>query len=587
MKNLKFLKIIGLLLLASLLVVNCAEEGEKPQANVPPTPFITGYQMAVAPIASYTYPVTIYWGATDPDGYIMQYRWRAFEGDGDSLYSGETNLSRWQMISDVTATISLDFPNLQQHYIFQVSAQDNLREWSETPAAITISRTGVIGFNYPPNTIIEEPPNGAVTGAGIRVVVRGEDVDGVMDTIEYQVDDEATWSKAAANVVAGSGVVLVRGLSAGAHTIKFRAHDNFGAVDPSPASVSVVVDNTLAPELALSLKDGDKLVVPFTNPEIEELVITIDATVDFYYSFIDSFRVYSSTGSLIRYINLIDTFYVIAGSETLDVSAGTVPLFNVEAGDQWVEVIAYDIGGSSTTSDTVNFEVIEVQAGDGVFCVNGIDWATYGSQARNVWLNGVPWGNRTHFKWWDLFVVPPAGGRPYSDSLLGVGAPPTWLFDTLFFDAIIWFGNNFGGDLAYWVELEPTILTYMQNGGNVLLATRMGSSFFGDDLTAYAHVSSWAAANPTSLVSVVDSLTNITRIGSQSLTEIPTTDGHSSVTVLYNPSGGTSHAGFIVMPNGIAGGGEFCFIAGRNYRWTNSLLKSNIDVILRYYIGIQ
>jgi len=588
MKNLKFLKIIGLVLLASLLVVNCAEEGEKPQANVPPTAFITGYQMSVAPGSGYNYPVTVYWGANDPDGYIIQYRWRIFDGEGDSIWAGTNNLSRWQTISDVNTTVNLDFPNLGQSYLFHVSAQDNIREWSATPAEITITRTGVVGFNYPPNTIIEEPPNGALTGPGIRVVVRGEDIDGVMDTIEYQVDDDTSWTKAAANVIAGSGVVLVRGLSGGAHTIKFRAHDNFGAVDPSPASVSVVVDTTLAPELAISVRAGDKYVVPYTNPELEELIVTLNATVDFYYSFIDSFRISSSTGASIRYINLIDTFYVIAGSETLNVAAGTVPLTNVEVGEQWIEVIAYDIGGNSTTTDTVDFEVIEVPAGDGVLCVNGIDWATYGSQAVNIWNNGVPWGNRTHYKWWDLFVVPPGGGRPHPDSLLGFGTPPEWLFDTLFFDAVIWFGNNYSGDLAYWEDLEPTILAYLNSGGNVLLATRMGSSFFGDDLSAYAHVSSWTTgANPTSLVAIADSLTNITRIGSQSLTDIPTTDGHSSVTVLYNPNTGTTHAGFIVMPNGIAGGGEFCFIAGRNYRWTNSLLKSNIDVILRYYMGIQ
>jgi hypothetical protein len=71
----------------------------------------------------------------------------------------------------------------------------------------------------------------------------------------------------------------------------------------------------------------------------------------------------------------------------------------------------------------------------------------------NLWEDNVPWGDFTSFKIWDLFGSSPAGGH-FADSLLGDGAVPTWMMDTLFFDAISWIWNRYSGDSDFWYDEE-------------------------------------------------------------------------------------------------------------------------------------
>jgi hypothetical protein len=55
------------------------------------------------------------------------------------------------------------------------------------------------------------------------------------------------------------------------------------------------------------------------------------------------------------------------------------------------------------------------------------------------------------------------------------------------YDKVIWIGNNYGGDIAYY---NPTqVLEYVQTGGNFLLATRTASVFFNTALRNYCGIS--------------------------------------------------------------------------------------------------
>jgi hypothetical protein len=40
------------------------------------------------------------------------------------------------------------------------------------------------------------------------------------------------------------------------------------------------------------------------------------------------------------------------------------------------------------------------------------------------------------------------------------------------------------------------------------------------------------------------------------------------------------------LPDGIGGDGAFCYIAGRPYRWNYDDLRTNFEVILRYFLGM-
>jgi hypothetical protein len=195
----------------------------------------------------------------------------------------------------------------------------------------------------------------------------------------------------------------------GPHTVYFRAIDNAGNADPSPLSVSFVCETGYAPEVSISILEGFNFVVPYTAPLIDTVEIEITVTLDFYYGGLENIEIITSEG------------------DTINTTEYSFTMSDLDPGDYWVKITADDVGGN-TTVDSTNFGVVELAAGDGVLCINGADWPTY-PEAVARWEGGAYWGNRTHFKIWDLFGESPAGGD-YADSLLGSGDPPLWLIDT-------------------------------------------------------------------------------------------------------------------------------------------------------------
>ncbi len=559
----------GLLALAFLLAFGCAETPEDPDSNRLPHTFISSYSINTAPESGTNYDVTVYWRGSDLDGEPAGYRY--WVGAGDTTETTETS-----------ATVSMDFPNTTTTYVFYAQAKDNMNEWDATAAQVVVDITEVRDITDPaflPNTIgVTVPPNGASTSRGVPFAISGTDVDGIVPTFEWAVDNTDTWTSVVPDVidVSASAAAIVLGpadLSLGAHTVYFRATDNMGNVDPSPVSVAIVCVAGFAPELTVSVTDGQSFIVPYTNPSLPDFTISFAATVDFYYGQVDSFVVITSAG------------------DSLNTSETELNLGELSSGSFWVDVTTYDAAGNSTASGQINFSIVELPAGDGILCVNGVDWPTY-SQAGPMWTDGVPWGNRTHFKTWDLFDSSPIySGTDFGDSLLGKGGGvPAWMIDTVFFKAISWFGNNYSGDFAYWEDIETEIIAYLEMGGNILLPARYGADWFFDDLATYCGIvaGSWESPGADILTAKVGTLTDILEESGQSLWEIPMTDNPDNLWIYeaatVTPGG---HAGFITLPNGNGGGGGFCYIAGRSYRWDNPSLKANVDVILNTYFGIQ
>ncbi len=589
------LKVTGLLALAFLLAFGCADTPEDPDLNLKSDTFITSYSINIVPDSpadttwwqdgvphdtlttapdsviyrTSLYMATVYWRGSDTDGEPAGYRYWVDNGDPVE-------------ISDTEVSILLSFPNTTTTYTFYVQSKDNSNEWDETPALKVLDLTQIRDVTDPtflPNTEgLTVPPNGASTSQGVPFAISGSDVDGIVTAFEWAIDDPTAWTTITPDVITvGSSIgeitLLPGDLSLGAHMVYFRSLDNMGNYDPSPLTISIICEAGYAPEVTVSVSDGQSFMVPFTAPTIPDFTINFGATVDFYYGLIDSFVVNSSEG---LNVNTSDT----------EVNLGTL-----NSGSHWVEVIAYDAGGNSTTTGQVNFSIDELAAGDGVLCVNGVDWGTYGGQIVSLWSNGTPWGNRTSYKCWDLFDTTPLGSVPLmADSLLGYGSIPAWMFDTTFFDAITWIGNNYSGDLDYWDERETEMMAYLAMGGNIILPTRLGHYFFFDDLATYTGIvaDSWESPGADILTAKDVRLTDITSVSNQSLWEVPMTNNPDN-TWIYEAAteAAGGHAGFCTLPNGDGGGGGFCYIAGRSYRWNQTDLKANIDVILNTFFGIN
>ncbi|MCP4583362.1 MAG: hypothetical protein GY839_17275 [candidate division Zixibacteria bacterium] len=580
-KNKLGIKVLGLVVFALLLAVNCAEKGTEADVNIPPNTFITNFQVDISPAEGTTYNSRVSWKGSDLDGAIFWYYWRVIGDADDSLYLYEEsteepgvidtiNISTWQSTVALNTELELNFPTFDKEYVFEVKAQDNDRAEDPTPAIETISLTRIRDFNYAPVTeFVTAPPDGAICGQGIFFDVKGTDIDGAVDTIAYIIDDDTTWVPT--NILSGSVALNLSGLALGAQTITFYAIDNFRLADPTPISRSVIVTDTLAPEVTISIKQDQTFVVPFTEPIMDELTVTFGAAVAFYYSAIDSFVIESSL--LTEPVNTADN---------------EITFESLASGAYDINITAYDIGGNSTSTGTLDFAVVELPAGDGVLCINGVDWGTYG-EAVDLWENGVAWGDRENFRSWDLFDGGVFGS--WADSVLGSGSVPGWMLDTTYFDAVSWMWNSYSGDADFWYESVEDVLAFLEMGGNLFIGGRHGHQIFdGDDacanFAAYCGFSGFTdGLNPLTATAVDASMIDMTRNGSLSFTNVVDVN-HANVTQLLEMPDGTPGLGWVILPNGAGGGGGVAYIGGRNYRWTNADLKANIEAILNTHFGI-
>jgi hypothetical protein len=133
-------------------------------------------------------------------------------------------------------------------------------------------------------------------------------------------------------------------------------------------------------------------------------------------------------------------------------------------------------------------------------------------------------------------------------------------------------------------------MSYLQQGGNLLLMTRLGQNFLTPVRADYAGIR-WAEAVDNTISSIqaaLPSLSGMSPVSTQSFVSVFETsyDRPEAVTlfteslsfgtprsvgVWYRPAEGGS-----LRPSG----GNFAHIAGRPYRWPHQTLRDNVQVIL-------
>lgn len=220
----------------------------------------------------------------------------------------------------------------------------------------------------------------------------------------------------------------------------------------------------------------------------------------------------------------------------------------------------------------------------GVLLVNGVEWATYGSEITSSYLDKAFFGDYS-VDFWDHFDTP-AGGYPATlPARLGRGPVPAEVLGH--YRNVVWVGNNFNGDLASWQDTP--ILSYLRAGGNVLLLSRMGDQFLGDSLRAYLGIN-WTSASATlqDCLSTRPGFSNIATLGTQNLCSVfDSVRTTSESELLYRVSTGFTPSrgvGAVRMPAAGAGsrpqGGRFAFLSGRPYRWNHAQLKSTVMAVL-------
>ena len=224
-----------------------------------------------------------------------------------------------------------------------------------------------------------------------------------------------------------------------------------------------------------------------------------------------------------------------------------------------------------------------------VLLVNGVDWASYGTEITSAYTDRAFWGDST-IDFWDNFSTP-SGGYPVTlPAPLGHGAVPAEVMGH--YRVVIWVGNNYNGDLASWTS--SPILSYLRGGGNVLLMARMGDQFLGDSLRDYLGVD-LAATGATlyDCVATRPGLGSIALLGTQSPCAVfDTVRTRTDTQLLYKVvSNYTPNRGIGVIRQPAEGGtnrldgGRFIFLSGRPYRWNHNQLKTNVMYMLQHYFG--
>ncbi|MCK4547392.1 MAG: T9SS type A sorting domain-containing protein [Candidatus Eisenbacteria sp.] len=235
-------------------------------------------------------------------------------------------------------------------------------------------------------------------------------------------------------------------------------------------------------------------------------------------------------------------------------------------------------------------EIADATFDRGILVVNGVHWSTYDTQITSAYEDSVFWGSLP-ISFWDVFDEPGGGYPSNLPPPLGHGTVPA---DTIKqFSAIVWVGNNYGGDLTNWYETP--ILSYLEAGGNVLLMTRMGQSFIYDALRSYLGIQ-WAEEmqNTTRRATAVyPGLVDMPKIDTQSYNAVfDTSSVEEESTVLFVQNN------IFDVPRGLGvwrepvdggtqreSGAQFVFISGRPYRYDHNGMRSNAEFILREFFG--
>jgi hypothetical protein len=194
------------------------------------------------------------------------------------------------------------------------------------------------------------------------------------------------------------------------------------------------------------------------------------------------------------------------------------------------------------------------------------------------------------FDTWDVI----SEGLGFPEDYLLVGEAPQLTFDELRpYQAVVWVGNNFNGDLGAWRLSLPALKTYLDNGGRLVLITRLLSEFLADDdfLQNYLHLSRSQIVPNVQIVQWLNPLLN-PLVNMESLNINSLNSGWQNV----SPNNFVEPIFYLNFdPNTIMGirartkaNGPFnlVVISGRPYRFDPNALRTNMTIILNDWFGL-
>ena len=256
-------------------------------------------------------------------------------------------------------------------------------------------------------------------------------------------------------------------------------------------------------------------------------------------------------------------------SQSFELSLQNKPLYLELDPDRWI------------LCDTKS-ELVNPQLNQGALLVNGLSW-NLGEEVYSAYENKSFWGN-AQISFWDLFDEPDSG---YPESLpvpLGNGELPVVKLGN--YSTLIWMGHNRDGDLNEWRKLP--ISDYLNAGGNIILITRNGSQYIDEALSDYLGISWTPEKNQIikNCMSTHSGLINMNLLKNHTfidLFDVVPTKEYS--TLLFEETDSFTEPKGIGIWANPENKGQFVYIAGRPHQFDPVDLKTNLEYILRNFMG--
>jgi len=238
--------------------------------------------------------------------------------------------------------------------------------------------------------------------------------------------------------------------------------------------------------------------------------------------------------------------------------------------------------GTNQNTYTADNYITALGQGSDILVVNGIAYATYGVQMQDLYNSSACFGDH-QVDVWDLF------GNQCFDYSTNPNIQNINLYNRNIpvsvmnmYKKIIWMGNSYGGDEVFF---DPTtMLTYVTNGGNLLLATREGADFFNADFRNYCGITSFTGLLAiTQLLALDDSLVTIAAVGTNDRNQFAILDVGSEAVPIFDDNVATNYvAGFRIQKENQGG---FIYIAGRPYRFNNTAMYQDYNYMINNWLN--
>jgi len=283
----------------------------------------------------------------------------------------------------------------------------------------------------------------------------------------------------------------------------------------------------------------------------------------------------ASTGS-----NIVSWAWDFDGDGTID-SNDPNPSWTYTNEEAYNVSLTVSDGTNQHTYKADNYVTVLGQSSD-ILVVNGIAYATYGVQMQNLYNSSACFGDH-QVDVWDLF------GEQCFDYTANPNIQRINLYNRNIplsilnmYKKIIWMGNSYGGDQVFFNP--STMLNYVTNGGNLLLATRQGADFFNTDFRNYCGITSFTGLSViTQLIALDDSLVTIAAVGTNDRNQFVTLDAGSEAVSIFDDNVSTNYvAGFRIQK---ANHGGFIYIAGRPYRFNNTAMYQDYNYMINNWLN--